>query len=75
MCEKCNKYPAKETHHLLFQEFANEDDIIKNDGLVFKKNNAANLMSLCNECHDKIHKKKVQHKRVKTTKGYTLQEV
>jgi len=43
--------------------------------IVFHKNNVANLITLCEECHNEIHKKKVQHKKVKTTKEFVLQEI
>jgi hypothetical protein len=71
----CNKNPASEIHHLQHQNQSNQDGIIQNQGLIFHKNNPANLTCLCEECHNKIHKKKVQHKKVKTTKGYELQEI
>jgi DNA mismatch repair protein MutS len=41
----------------------------------FHKNHPANLLTLCEKCHDEIHKKNVQHKKVKTTKGYILHSV
>jgi DNA mismatch repair protein MutS len=75
MCEKCGKNPGKEVHHLYHQSEANEDGIIYNcDGIgIFHKNNLANLMTLCESCHDEIHKtSKKGIKRVKTTKGYKI---
>jgi DNA mismatch repair protein MutS len=75
ICEKCNKNVGKEVHHLQHQNEANENGIINKDGKVFHKNNVANLITLCEECHNEIHKKKVQHKKVKTTKGFVLQEI
>jgi hypothetical protein len=35
----------------------------------------ANLITLCEDCHNEIHKKNVQHIKVKTTKGFVLQEI
>jgi DNA mismatch repair ATPase MutS len=77
ICECCNKNMAVETHHLQYQQDADNDGLIRreNEGLVFHKNKVANLMRLCDECHTKIHKKNVQYKKVKTTKGYELKEV
>jgi len=75
MCEMCNKHPGVDVHHLQYQNQANKDGIIANDDLVFHKNRLANLMVLCETCHDKIHKGNVQYKRVKTTNGYQIQEV
>jgi len=75
MCENCGKNPGKEVHHLHHQQEANEEGIIMNSDCTFHKNNLANLMTLCEECHNDIHKKsKKGARRVKTTKGYKLQE-
>jgi DNA mismatch repair protein MutS len=75
MCEKCGKNPGQEVHHLQYQKDANDDGIIFNSDGVFHKNNLANLMTLCEKCHDKIHKKDVKLKKVKTTKGIILQDI
>lgn len=76
MCENCFKNPAKEVHHLQHQNNANEDGVINNSQGVFHKNNLANLMSLCETCHDEMHKNlKKGSRRVKTTRGYKLQEI
>ena len=75
ICEKCNKNVGKEVHHLQHQNEANENGIINKDGKVFHKNNVANLITLCEDCHNEIHKNNVQHKKVKTTKGYVLKEI
>jgi DNA mismatch repair protein MutS len=76
LCEKCNKNVGKEVHHLQHQNEANEKGIINKDGKVFHKNNVANLITLCEDCHNEIHKKNVQHKKVKTIgKGYIVAEI
>jgi DNA mismatch repair protein MutS len=75
LCEKCNKNVGKEVHHLQHQNEANENGIINKDGKVFHKNNVANLITLCEDCHNEIHKKNIQHKKVKTTKGYIVAEI
>ena len=76
MCEKCFKNPAKEVHHLQHQSDANEDGLIYNCDGVFHKNNLANLMSLCETCHNEMHQKfKKGSRRVKTTRGYKVQEI
>jgi len=75
MCEKCGKYPGKEVHHLTHQSDANEDGVINNNNAVFHKNNLANLMTLCEDCHNEFHKKsKKGSRRVKTTKGFIVKE-
>ena len=75
LCEKCEKNMGSEVHHLQHQNDANEDGIIKNKSSLFHKNNVANLMTLCEDCHTEFHKTGVSHKRVKTTNGYELQEI
>jgi len=75
MCENCKINPAIDVHHLVFQNEADENGIIKKKGLTFNKNNKANLMNLCQKCHDEIHKTNKKYKRTKTTKGTILEEV
>jgi DNA mismatch repair protein MutS len=72
-CEKCGKSAGSEVHHLQHQKDANEKGIIAMDDLVFHKNNLANLMTLCEDCHKETHKtEKKGIKRVKTTKGIKI---
>lgn len=73
MCEMCGMKMSDETHHLHEQQFADENGFIG----TFHKNHKANLLSVCEECHDKIHAEtnKKESKpivRKKTTKGYKL---
>ena len=75
LCEKCGNNIGTEVHHLQHQSSADSNGMIKSDGLVFHKNNVANLLTLCNSCHDEIHKKNTKLKKTKTTKGYKLQEI
>ena len=75
LCEKCGKNQGKEVHHLQYQKDANNDGIIYNCDGVFHKNNLANLITLCESCHNEIHKKDTKLKKVKTTKGIQLKEV
>ena len=56
LCEKCGKLMGKEVHHLEHQENANEDGIIVKDGVPFHKNIVANLMTVCEKCHDDFHR-------------------
>ena len=73
MCEKCGLNPGKEVHHLYHQSEANNDGIIINCDGIFHKNILANLMTLCESCHDTMHKNsKKGTKRIKTTKGYKI---
>jgi DNA mismatch repair protein MutS len=75
LCEKCGKNMGKEVHHLQHQQDANDDGTITSANNIFHKNKLANLMTLCEECHDDFHKKTAKHKKVKTTKGYKIQEI
>jgi DNA mismatch repair protein MutS len=70
LCEKCGKKSGTEVHHLQHQRDANGDGVIINGLGVFHKNNLANLMTLCEECHNETHQTvKKGEKRVKTSKG------
>ena len=71
-CEICNKNPGKEVHHLQFQKNSNSRGII--DGK-FHKNKKANLINICEDCHNKIHNKDIQYKFKKTSEGYQLFEI
>ena len=75
LCEKCNKNIGTEVHHLQHQADANENGIINSNDTIFHKNNLANLMALCESCHDEIHKKGIKQKRVKTSKGIKLTNI
>jgi DNA mismatch repair protein MutS len=82
MCELCEKNMGSEVHHLQHQSDADNNNIIRNDnGTIFHKNNLANLISVCKECHDKFHKTDKKHKKVKSikkdksAKEYILSEV
>ena len=68
MCEMCGNEMGSETHHLAEQQTANKDGFIDS----FHKNHKANLVSICEACHQKEH----QHghsdkpkKKKKTTAG------
>jgi DNA mismatch repair protein MutS len=75
LCEKCGKNEGKEVHHLQHQVDANKEGIISNQDHTFHKNNLANLMTLCETCHDEIHKKGIKQKKIKTSKGQKLVEI
>ena len=71
MCEICKTKMGTEVHHLQQQKEADDDGFIGN----FHKNHKANLVSICEECHDKMHNntiEKVPTKKKKTTKGTKL---
>ena len=74
ICEMCKTEIGQEIHHIQPQKLADENGFIG----TFHKNHPANLMSLCEKCHEKCHtakedahiapKKNIVRK--KTTKGY-----
>jgi DNA mismatch repair protein MutS len=53
-CEKCGG-TGQEVHHIHFQKEAVEG-FIQTQESVFHKNHLANLMTVCERCHDEIHK-------------------
>ena len=75
LCEKCKTDFAVDVHHLIYQNQANDKGNIKQNDLTFNKNNAANLINLCQKCHDEIHKSNKKYKKVKTTTGTALKEL
>jgi DNA mismatch repair protein MutS len=74
MCEKCGNKMATEVHHLQYQQDADDKGIIHNKegGLTFHKNHPAKLLSICEQCHDEIHKTGKKLKKVKTSKGINI---
>jgi DNA mismatch repair protein MutS len=71
LCQKCNREVGEEVHHLQPQEWAAKDTGLI--GGIFHKNHAANLVTVCQSCHDEFHKatEKVVRK-TKTSKGYKI---
>ena len=67
-CELCNNYESTEVHHLQFQKNA-KNGIINGE---FNKNHKANLLNICEACHQKIHSLNQEFKITKTTNGYKL---
>jgi DNA mismatch repair protein MutS len=78
MCENCGQHMAEDVHHLIHQQDADERGIIKKKELTLHKNHKANLLNLCEKCHDEFHaeeKSEKRYKKVKTTKGTIIKEV
>tara|TARA_B110000967_G_scaffold142540_1_gene145781 strand:- start:792 stop:3701 length:2910 start_codon:yes stop_codon:yes gene_type:complete len=71
MCEMCKTKMGIEVHHLQHQESADKNNMITH----FHKNHPANLLTLCEQCHQEIHKSGKQHKKKKTGKGVCIQEI
>lgn len=72
ICELCNKNPSCDVHHLQFQQNADTNGIINGE---FHKNKKANLICLCKECHEKIHKENIQYRIVKSNDKYELLKI
>jgi hypothetical protein len=73
MCELCKQNLGEEVHHLQHQKEADEANFIQH----FHKNHPANLMTVCESCHLKMHGTGGQQlRRVLTTgeSGYILRE-
>lgn len=71
MCQLCKTSFSSEVHHLQHQEDADENGYIEG----FHKNHIANLLCVCDSCHDKLHNSKKGHEWKKTSDGYQLQEI
>ena len=71
LCEICKVNISSEIHHLEYQKNA-INGYINKDGNIFDKNHPANLINICEECHNNIHKKNKVFKKKKVTNGYEL---
>jgi DNA mismatch repair protein MutS len=71
LCEICSERRGTDVHHLKHQSSANSKHFIGHH----HKNHKANLINICDSCHDKIHKDNIQHKIVKTTDGYKIKPI
>jgi DNA mismatch repair protein MutS len=70
-CEICKGRSAEHVHHLQYQQNANSHGFIN----TFDKNHLANLVAICKECHDSIHKENVEMQVVKTTDGFEFKKI
>ena len=69
MCEICNTEMSTEVHHLQHQKNADTGGII---GGEFHKNHPGNLINVCEECHDILHKHPKGHVRKLTSEGIEI---
>lgn len=72
LCERCGTQMGTEVHHLQPQVDADEKGVIRTEDATFHKNHLANLMTVCEACHQFLHKEQVKQKRVKTTHRNTV---
>jgi DNA mismatch repair protein MutS len=69
-CTICKKARAAEVHHIKHQAWADTDGYIGNE----HKNRMSNLVTLCEDCHDKVHNGSLCiDGYAQTTKGVQLQ--
>jgi DNA mismatch repair protein MutS len=69
-CEICGK-PSGEIHHLQEQHKADENGYIES----FHKNHPANLMALCEECHQKMHNEELSTSTVISNMTSTVSSI
>ena len=70
ICEMCKNEIGTEIHHLQHQKNADNSNFIKH----FHKNHVANLISICEKCHNSIHKinEESEHRKVMTSNGVII---
>jgi len=68
ICEMCKKKYGEEVHHLQHQANADENNFIGE----FHKNHPGNLINVCEECHDELHKNPNGHVRKLTSEGIKI---
>lgn len=68
ICEMCKKKYGEEVHHLQHQANADENNFIGE----FHKNHPGNLINVCEECHDELHKNPNGHVRKLTSEGIEI---
>lgn len=68
LCEICKTELAEETHHLSPQRNASKNGYIGS----FHKNHKANLASVCESCHDNLHREDTSVSIKKSTNGYVF---
>ena len=71
ICEICNINSGTEIHHLEYQKNA-RDNFIITENMNCHKNHVANLINICETCHNKIHKKNEKFIIKKTSDGYEI---
>ena len=64
VCEFCEVDMATEIHHMHYRKDMGKDDM--------RLNHKANLSSVCDKCHDNIHKLGLVYERKKTLEGYKI---
>ena len=71
LCEICKKRNSVDIHHLQYQSNADNQNFIG----YTPKNSLGNLLAVCQECHDDIHKRNSENIKIKTSRGNKLLEL
>ena len=71
VCEICKKRNSVDIHHLQYQSNADNQNFIG----YTPKNSLGNLLAVCQECHDDIHKRNSENIKIKTSRGNKLLEL
>lgn len=58
-CQICKSKEKLESHHIIWQKDFNSDNI-NNKKFSLQKNDASNLVVLCQECHDKVDRDEIK---------------
>tara|TARA_B110000305_G_scaffold207550_1_gene239137 strand:+ start:4046 stop:6955 length:2910 start_codon:yes stop_codon:yes gene_type:complete len=74
-CEMCKKNEGIHVHHLLYQKDAVNNFIKEEINSSINKNHVANLLNICDRCHEIVHKKDVRMIKQKTTNGNILTSI
>jgi len=72
ICELCKINNGSEIHHLEYQKKAKSNNYIINTHANFHKNHVANLINVCESCHQNIHKNNKKIVIRKTSDGYEM---
>ena len=72
ICELCKINNGSEIHHLEYQKTAKSNNYIINIDANFHKNHVANLINICETCHQNIHKNNKKMIIKKTNNGYEI---
>jgi len=73
-CEICNINNGTEIHHLEYQRDA-KNNFIKTTNKNFHKNHVANLINICETCHNIVHKNNEKLVIKKTSDGYEVSAI
>ena len=68
ICQICKMKEGEDVHHLKYKQNKNKNDYIGGHHM----NHPANLINICNDCHDMIHKNNKKYVFKKTSEGYEL---